>query len=139
MTQEMAATTLSRVDDDERPRADAISARRDRHGMTDADLAEHAHVDRGKLGRFLRGEYRVDEKPPSDRWIGKVERALDDYEAETGSDGSASRDPHVIDIEISGDFGVRIVVKGLIEDRAELEASALRLARNMRGDAPPEG
>lgn len=127
-------TSVAAVDDAGR----RVQERRAGMGMSVSALAKRAGVDRGSLAALEAGG------SVRDTTLAAVEKALAELEHEMGMDlpsqvDSPRTEPHMIEIEVSGDFGVRVVVKGPIEDRAELEASALRLARNMRGDAHPEG
>jgi len=68
--------------------------------------------------------------------VAAVIRTLSDLEHEMGMDEpdpSRRAEPNLIEFEVTGDFGVRVVVKGPVENAAELEASVARLIRDMKG------
>lgn len=71
----------------------------------------------------------------------KTRRAVDDvltrYEEEQGMHAPpvSRAEPHMIEIEVTGDFGVRVVVKGPVEDEAEVVEAAMKLVRGMKRDA----
>lgn len=50
----------------------------------------------------------------------------------TEGERASSSEHGMVEFEVSGDFGVRVVVKGPVSDRAELEDSVLRLIRQMK-------
>lgn len=116
----------------------ALRARRKSLGLTGVALAKLAEVNREHLSAVER-----ERKQPTDEWLRRVELAMDRYEHETGQDEPEAepepRDaPELIEFEVSGDFGVRVVVKGPIQSASELEASVARLVREMRSQSTPK-
>lgn len=108
-----------------------VNRRRTEIGMSVSALAKRAGVDRGSLAALEEG------RTVRDTTVAAVLRALADLEHEMGMDvpgPAAPAQPHLIEFEVTGDFGVRIVVKGPVEDAAELEASVARLIRDMKRD-----
>ncbi|HJR90224.1 MAG TPA: helix-turn-helix transcriptional regulator [Aeromicrobium sp.] len=109
-----------------------VYARRTAIGMSVSALAKRAGVDRGSLAALEEG------RTVRDTTEAAVLRTLADLEHEMGMDVPEPRQPaqpHLMEFEVTGDFGVRIVVKGPVEDAAELEASVARLIRDMKRDA----
>lgn len=134
MTVADRTTSLDGVDIDNR--GANVKARREHLGMSKAALAKLAGVDRGKLQRFEDGH-----DTPSDRWIGGVMRALDDFEAETGhrqGEGAEVKSddrPHVIRFEVQGVYGAKaLVVEGPVDDLPALEAAVDRIMRRLAGE-----
>ncbi len=64
----------------------------------------------------------------------KIDEALTRLEAAQAPTPPASA-PKLIEFQVTGDFGVRVVVKGPMENAAELEASVARLIRDIKGDS----
>ena len=137
MTHAFTTTSLGRVTDENR--GAAVRARREHLGMTASGLAKLAGVDRGKLRAFEDGA-----DAPSEPWIGRVERALDGFEAETGHrPGEATEAPHsgMIKFTVEGVYGAKaLVVEGPVENLAVLEDMVDRVMRRLAGDngATPE-
>lgn len=106
-----------------------VRERRNRLGMSQAELGDEAGVNRDTIGALEKGEgVRFST-------VRAVSDALDRLEAETASppDPEDERDDaHVMEFEVSGDFGVRVVVRGPVNDAEALEASVTRLVRNIR-------
>lgn len=112
---------------------DEFRARRAAIGISVSALAKRAGVDRGSLANLEAGH------DVRDTTTAAVERTLAELEHELGIDvpsqvAPAAAEPHMMEFEVSGDFGVRVVVKGPVENAAELEASVARLIRAMRAD-----
>lgn len=126
MTLTATPATLAEMTTDKR--AQTLRARREHLGMSKAALAKLAGVDRGKLQRYEDG---IDS--PSDRWIGGIERALDDFEAETGhAPGESAERPHVIRFEVQGVYGAKaLIVEGPVDDLPALEAAIDRIMRRL--------
>jgi transcriptional regulator with XRE-family HTH domain len=113
------------------PIGDEVSARRLAIGMSVSALAKRAGVDRGSLSKLEEGGVVRDTTEAA------VLQALAEIEHEFGIDPTAKPErpgPHLIEFEVTGDFGVRVVVKGPVENAAELEASVARLIRDMKSD-----
>lgn len=120
-------TTLAGVD----ATGGDVHARRTAIGMSVSALAKRAGVDRGSLAALEEG------RTVRDTTVAAVLRTLSELEHEMGMDvpePAPPAQPHLMEFEVTGDFGVRIVVKGPVEDAAELEASVARLIRDMRSD-----
>jgi transcriptional regulator with XRE-family HTH domain len=114
--------------------AASIRDRRERLGMTIKDLAEEAQVDRGRLSALEAGA-----SSPRPSTIGAVLRALERLEREMGLAGTSADDYDTVEFEVAGNFGVRVVVKGPVRDRAELEESVLRLISRMQAEQRQHG
>jgi transcriptional regulator with XRE-family HTH domain len=108
-----------------------VSARRTAIGMSVSALAKRAGVDRGSLAALEEG------RTVRDTTVAAVLRTLADLEHEMGMDEPdpvRPAQPHMIEIEVTGDFGVRVVVKGPVEDEAEVVEAAMKLVRGMKND-----
>lgn len=107
-----------------------MKARREHLGMNASGLAKLAGVDRGKLRAFEDGEDQ-----PSEAWIGRVVRALDGFEAETGhrpGEVAESTRPPMIRFTVEGVYGAKaLVVEGPVDNLAELEAAVDRIMRRL--------
>lgn len=69
--------------------------------------------------------------------VSRYRRALDELEAEAGRQLGVGRpvesvEPQLMEFEVTGDFGVRIVVKGPVSDARALEEAVARLVRDIR-------
>jgi transcriptional regulator with XRE-family HTH domain len=106
-----------------------LERRRVGHGIPVAELARMAGVDRNYLAKALKGRQQV-----SDTFIGKVTRALEDFEGESGAD----LPDDYVEFHVAGDAGVTAIVKGPVRNMAELEAAVSRLIAQMSAE-PPEG
>lgn len=116
---------------DEQRRGQAIQQRLDRLGISDREFHEQSGIDRKTLRRAVAGEERVRASTYS-----AIEAALDRLEKRVRPD-VAVPEAGLVTFELSGDFGVEVVVKGPVENLDELEASVERLLRRMRGTGKP--
>lgn len=130
-----AATLVPMTDEGEtgheETRGEAIKRRMEAIGMNPGDLAGAADISRSLLYRVFRDEPNLREQSYT-----SLERTLDRIEFENGHgtpDPVAPADHGLIEFEVTGDFGVRVVVKGPIENAAELEESVARLIKDIRG------
>jgi transcriptional regulator with XRE-family HTH domain len=104
--------------------------------MTTSGLAKLAGVDRGKLKKF-----EIGEDEPSEPWINRVERALDNFESETGheqAEGAKPDESGFIRFKVEGVYGAKaLVVEGPVANIAELEAAVDRILRRLAGENGP--
>lgn len=111
---------------DEQGRGAAIKRRRLALGIKSVrEFAAQSGVSREAITAVESGASSA-----SEQTYARLEAWLDGFEEETGHDDS----DELVEYRLSGDFGVSIVVKGPIGNMAELEGSAARLLREMRGD-----
>jgi transcriptional regulator with XRE-family HTH domain len=98
--------------------------------LTQSELAEEAGI---KSYETVAAVEKGKGSPSSRR---RMDEALTRLEAEVGvqqePEVAKVDQPHLIEFEVTGDFGVRVVVKGPVENAAELEASVARLIRDMK-------
>lgn len=118
-----------------------VQRRRLAIGMSVAELAKRASVDRGRLSALERGE------KVRDTTLAAVVRALTDLEHELGMDvpsqvaqvEAAPQEPaapHMVRIEVDGVYGAKaLVVEGPVEDLPALEAAVDRILRRLAGEA----
>jgi hypothetical protein len=113
-------------------RGQRIQARLDALRISDREFQQTTGIDRKTLRRAVAGETHVRENTyrTIEDWIDRLERQSQGFE------GLKAKDPadDLIEFELSGNFGVRVVVKGPIRDQEALEASVARLIREMRGE-----
>lgn len=117
------------VTDDQR--GQRIQERLDALRMTARQFHELTGISRDTLRKAIAGEPSV-----RSNTYEQIENKLDGFEKQAeGFGGLKSQDPEddLISFELSGNFGVRVVVKGPIRDQEALEASVARLIREMRG------
>ena len=113
---------------------DRFRERRERLGYTQEQIAELAGI------KSYETVSAVEHGKASPRSRRSVDAALSQLEEEAfGSraevdDQQPAPAPQLMEFEVTGDFGVRVVVKGPVENAAELEASVARLIRDMRTD-----
>lgn len=127
-----AATLAPMTDDETETRGGAIKRRMEALGMGAGDLAQEAGISRGQVYRVFRDENNLREQSYT-----ACERALERIEHEHGHgapEAVISTERGLIEFEVTGDFGVRVVVKGPIENADELEASVARLIRDIRAN-----
>ena len=129
MAQETSGT-IRLVTDSER--GQRIQARLDALGMTARQFQERTGISRDTLRKAVAGEASV--RPNT---YDLIESKLDQFERQAeGFEGLKGQRPEddLIEFELSGNFGVRVVVKGPIRDQAALEESVARLIREMRSE-----
>ena len=122
--------TIRLVTDSER--GQRIQARLDALGMTARQFQERTSISRDTLRKAVAGEASV--RPNT---YDLIESKLDQFERQAeGFEGLKGQRPEddLIEFELSGNFGVRVVVKGPIRDQAALEESVARLIREMRSE-----
>ncbi len=122
-----------------------IHRRRLAIGISVAELARRAGIDRGRLSALEAGE------KVRDTTLAAVVRTLADLEHELGMNEPsqvvpakvAAERPNVIRFEVQGVYGAKaLVVEGPVENIAELEAAVDRIMRRLAGEqgqAEPEG
>lgn len=103
-------------------RGQAIKRRREAIGMSVTELAERAGVDWETVDRAEQDSAR------GTSYV-KLEKVLDDLEEEIG--GPPEHPEHSVEFMLEGNFGVRVRVKGPVDDLPALEASVARLIRQM--------
>lgn len=116
------------------PRGKLVERRMQDLGMGPTELAKEASVSRALVYRVI-----GDRDGVSENSYQRIEKALDRLEAEFGPggpDAMLSTEQGLVEFEVTGDFGVRVVVKGPVSDANELEAAVARLVRDIR-DRPP--
>lgn len=118
-----------------------VKARRERLGMSIQELAKEAGVSRDTLSDLESGT-----KDFRRLTLNKIQRALDSIEEEAGVGApppaeSSAKEPDLIEFDISGDFGVHVIVKGPVADAELLQRQVLGIIREIRraekdNDAP---
>lgn len=96
--------------------------------MDVVDLAEVAGVNRDTIAAIEKGKgFRTSS-------LTKIERALGQLEEEMGIDTpiTPSNPTGLVEFEVTGDFGVRVVVRGPVADLPELQRSVAELVRGMK-------
>lgn len=129
MASQTQTPTLMAVTDDARQReqGEQFKARRIRLGMSRADLAKRAHVDRETLARVEDGRDGA-----RDTTIAAIERTLADLEEGAGMD-DPEQTGNVVRFVVRGVYGAdALIVEGPVDNIAELEASVDRIMRRLR-------
>lgn len=107
-----------------------VRQRRERLGMDKQDLANEAGVNRNTVAAIERGDSF------NRTTLAKIERALDQLEQEAGINApppaAAEASSDLIEYDISGDFGVHVVVKGPVRDAELLQRQVLGIIREIR-------
>lgn len=115
-----------------------IQRRLDELGISDREWHEQTGIDRKTLRRAVEGQERV--RPST---YAAIEAALDRLEAQVaGPTPKPIGDPgdDLVEFTITGNFGVRAVVKGPVRDMDELLAAVDKLMGKMGGaDVPKSG
>ena len=125
-----ASGTIRLVTDSER--GQRIQQRLDALRMTARQFHEQTGISRDTLRKAIAGDPSVRANTYE-----QIETKLDGFEKQAeGFEGLKGRKPEddLIEFELSGNFGVRVVVKGPLRDQAALEESVARLIREMRAD-----
>jgi hypothetical protein len=117
------------VDDvDRKKRGQALHDRRLALGIKSVnELYKQSGISRDAITAAEAGSASVATYERLEAWFAR-------FEEETGSDEPAAPEIAMMEIEVSGDFGVKIVVRGPITDREALEQSARRIIRSIRED-----
>lgn len=102
-----------------------LKARAERIGIPIAELADRVGLTREQLGKIF------NDKVPGSRAFGKIERVLDEIDAEHGrAPTHISTGAGQIEIEAEGVFGIgRIVIRG---ERNEAEESLVSIIERLR-------
>ena len=108
-------------------RGQAIQRRLDNLGISDREFHEQSGIDRKTLRRAVAGEERT--RPST---YAAIESALSKIEQRIRPDLPEQGESGLVTFQLSGDFGVEVVVKGPVENLGELEASVERLIARMR-------
>ena len=126
-----ASETIRLVTDSER--GQRIQQRLDALRMSDRQFSENSGIDRKTLRRAVSANANVRENTyrAIEDWLDRFEREAAGF---AGLKGSGDPEDDLFEFEVTGNFGVRVVVKGPARDQAALEASVIRLMREMRGD-----
>lgn len=105
-----------------------IEERRLRLKLNKSELAREADVHRDTLADIEAG------KGFQAATLAKIDDTLTRLEEEAGLNVDPRREPEtsMIEFEVSGDFGVKVVVRGPVGDADALERSVERLVRNIR-------
>lgn len=142
MTHKATATRFHSVDGEKRMTGTDIRTRREALGLKATKLAELAEVSRVYLSEIESGRTE-----PSTTWLRRVMLAMDRYEVETGQDepepvaipAQAKSSEGLIEFDITGDFGVHVVVKGPVVDAAEVRRQAMEIFRDIRSKSTDTG
>jgi len=110
--------------------------------MSLRQFSQHTGIARNTLSNVEDGAARRSS-------IRAVRAALERLEHEMGFDlpdaDDAPNDLDLVEFQVAGNFGVRVVVKGPVRDRRELEETVMRLINRMQAEPagpepePPDG
>jgi len=122
-----STTDFGVVDDEDR--GAGIRRRLDAIGISDREWHTRTGIDRKTLHRAIDNDEKV--RPTTYQaiadWLDRIERE---------NQGVPASDPQddLIEVELSGNFGIRAVVRAPVRDRDELKEMVASLIREMRGD-----
>lgn len=110
-----------------------LRRRRETAGMTLVDLAGETGLARQTIARAEDGQGSRATYRQLETWFNR-------FDEETGANAPGAS-AGLIEFEVTGDFGVRVVVRGPIGSAEELERSVARIVRNIRSsdDTPTSG
>lgn len=111
---------------DSKARGQAIKKRRLAHGIRSI----HAFNRATKVSR--EAITAAENGTASDDTYDRLEAWLDRFETEISDESVTEAAAAMIEFEVSGDFGVRVVVRGPISDADAVERSAAQLVRDIR-------
>lgn len=116
-----------------RDRGARIQRRLDDLRMSDRQFHDFSGVDRKTLRRAVAGDtsVRANTYRTIEDWLDRAETRAKGAE---GLPEDPDEESRLVSYRIKGDFGVEVVVEGPVKDRAELEASAMRLMRELRAE-----
>ena len=108
-------------------RGEQLRARRERHGMSVHNFSAQSGVDRKTISRA-----EADDPKVTDLTYTRLNKALDEFEADTGAAPGEPGAP--VKFRISGVYGVaEVIVEGPVENLPELEAAVERLLLRAQG------
>lgn len=114
---------------------DRFRDRRIHLNLTQSELAKEAGIKSYEtVGAVERGEGSPVSRRRLDEALTRLEEEAGVRNREDDATTTEQAAPHMIEFEVTGDFGVRVVVKGPVENAAELEESVARLIRDMKGN-----
>lgn len=132
-----AAQSANVTTDDGRARGKQINKRMRALGISIRQFYVKTGIDRRTLQRAIAGLPSVKDNTYDqiETWLDRLEAQAKTFEGLPEDEGEDDEiEPEFVELRIEGDFGVRVVVRGPVRDRAELEASALRLMRELRAE-----
>lgn len=106
-----------------------IRDRMDALGLGLSDLGELAGVARNSVFNATQGR-------ASEKTYRRVEAAL--AAAEGSPEAVVATPAGLVELEVAGDVGVRVIVKGPVENIDELQAQVAKIIANIRDTAQPQ-
>lgn len=136
----LAERLTSMTQDPTRERFDALNQRREELGVSVERLSRRADYKSTQTWRNLRNSGGL---PLST--LARFEKALDWIEEHADEPEEAvplvveSAPAQLIELEVTGDFGVRVVVRAPVANADELERFAAKIIRDIRAGQDPTG
>jgi DNA-binding XRE family transcriptional regulator len=109
--------------------------RRARLNMTQDEIADEAGVNRDTVSAVEKGRGSAVSRRKIDEALTRAEDEAGFRVVDPQPAPSNGGEPQLVEFEVTGDFGVRVVVKGPIANAKELEASVSRLIRDMKSES----
>lgn len=116
-------------------RGSRLRQRRLNNGLSVNQLHEQAHVSRDAI-------YAAEDDRATDLTYSKLEKWLDNFEHETGSEAPTTVTetqigPGIVSFEVSGNFGVDVALRGPVENLDALRETVEKLIQSMGDRRPP--
>jgi hypothetical protein len=131
---DLRSVTSSNGDGDDR--GSAIGRRFEALGISDRDWHATTGIDRKTLRRAIANGSNASTYTAIEAWLDKLEARNAGAPVAIPAQAKSSED--LIEFDISGDFGVHVVVKGPVRDADVLRRQAAELIREIRGQGNGE-
>lgn len=126
-------TAVTTADDPLSQRIEALRARREEARISVARLAAAAGLSSQSWYDTLKGERPVETVQAFEEALETLIANPDDIDIEPSEVVKVSSPGNLIEIEMTGDFGVRVVARADASNSDQLEALVTRIMRDLRG------
>lgn len=115
-------------------RGQRIQARLDALRISDREFQQTTGIDRKTLRRAVAGEAHVRENTyrTIEDWLDRLERVAAGFPGLKDEPQPEPQGEGIVKYRLKGDFGVDLLVEGPVDNLAALEASVIRMMREMR-------
>jgi hypothetical protein len=115
-------------------RGQRIQERLDKLRISDRQFQERSGIDRKTLRRAVAGGEHVRESTyrAIESWLDRLERIAAGFDGLKDEPEPEPQGQGIVKYRLKGDFGVDLLVEGPVDNLAALEASVVRMMREMR-------